>query len=671
MSCSNNNAVPKPSCSHDESRTNTTAQSSSGSIIINHDAHSSYGEEAEITGSYHQQDPSMIAIPQEQEQQHRDEPIMHPQEHNNLLISSSSQQDNDPFSTTTSKKPYGVVSFADEPLMSQHHDPVTEKQPATPSNNEATTTTTTGENLDSSPTIKPQERKRRISSRLPLTSMTSSSTTSMNEASTNGFDEEEESDDSSSCCSEDESQQDELSNQIQDNYFNARSRRVSLCAADILSVKKSEEQDGKTTPPTSSTSTARNNSILIVNEAINSYPSVNEIRSPREHSLDENSQTNTPKVYSSIIFEAKHDSKRIQQFEEITSNYHEYVTKNPKQFRKLIREGIPTKELMKTIWKRMVGSEELSNKYPGLYKKLTQLDETILEDDVHRIMKDVYRTYPQYEFFSEKDGPGQKALCRILKAYCYFDKQTGYCQGMAFICGFALMNLEDEEDTFWFFVQIMNNAKHGLKDIFCDGLPRLRMVMFMVSELVKLRLPDIHKHLEENYILPEMYASSILMTLCTNRFTFTASQRIWSIFLNEGWKIMVRLIVALLKLSRKELMGCNATEVTSKIYENAEQTDVETLLKYAFSVRLTSRLMTNLKAKYELVSLTEQEKQALRTQRENLRKIRSSSHIAGDSRTRSSSLQLPSMSSIFAKISNMFGLLDSREDDASLFKNNL
>lgn len=514
--------------------TTTTPTINSQSILMsnNNNTNQVQAEEKRCNGSF--QEEAIQPSPEEEEHQQPNETlnVIMQEENNHHLNLSSSQDASSRFSVVdhqfsgSSKK----ASFADEESNLSTITSSTNK--ACLSQEDITTTTTT---LDSSsPTqTSPQERKRRISSRLPLTSTDESTTTAVN-SSTNGFDEEdEESDDSSSSCYEDESQQDdELSNQIQDNYFNARSRRVSLCGDDILGVKKSEDEN-TTQPTTSSTSTARNvsNSILVVNEAINSYPSVNEIRSPRDD-LNE-----APKVYSSIIFESKHDSKRIQQFEEIAANYHEFVTKNPKQFRKLIREGIPTKELLKTIWKRMVGSEELSNKYPGLYKKLTQLDDTILEDDVHRIMKDVYRTYPQYEFFSEKDGPGQKALCRILKAYCYFDKQTGYCQGMAFICGFALMNLEDEEDTFWFFVQIMNNARHGLKDIFCEGLPRLRMVMFMVSELTKLRLPDIHKHLEDNYILPEMYASSILMTLCTNRFTFTASQRIWSIFLNEGWKM--------------------------------------------------------------------------------------------------------------------------------------
>jgi len=364
----------------------------------------------------------------------------------------------------------------------------------------------------------------------PTQSLTTTTTT---------FEQETDHDDCSSSTSEssgdmfdeeDDSFPALRSDTMREDYFSARSRRKTLRASDILSLKKNREEAVITREPSSS--------ILVVNEAINSYPSVNEmtksVNTPRGEANDES--PSQEKVYSSIIFESKHDSKRIKLFEDVLTNYQEFVSKNPNQFRKMIREGIPTKELLKAYWKRMLGSEELPNKYPGLYKKLAQHD-NILDDDTQKILKDVHRTYPQYEYFSEKDGPGQQTLIRILKAYCYFDTQTGYCQGMAFICGFALMNLEDEEDTFWFFVQIMNNTKHALKDIFSEGLPKLRLIMFMISELMNLRLPEVHKYLESQYILPEMYASSFLMTVCTNRFSFVSSQRIWSIFLNEGWKM--------------------------------------------------------------------------------------------------------------------------------------
>ncbi|KAL9644842.1 hypothetical protein ABK040_005324 [Willaertia magna] len=340
--------------------------------------------------------------------------------------------------------------------------------------------------------------------------------------------------------------------------------------------------------------------------------------------------------------------KKIKEFEEILNDYHNFAEKNPRQLRRLIRGGIPTRDLLKAYWKRFVGSEELPNKYPGLYKKLTQHEDTLADEA--KILKDVHRTYPQYSFFRQKDGEGQKSLFRILKAYAYFDKQVGYVQGMAFICGFALMNLEDEEETFWFFVQLINNTKHGLKDLFAPNLPLLRLLMHITEELMKLRMPDVYKLLQEQYVTPEMYASPFILALCTNRIPFIASQQIWSIFLNEGWKMIIRLIVGFFKLARNEIFECNATEIMSTIYKKAQDTDPEKILQVAFSVKLTTKMIREFTASYEQ-TLEMEERRQRQYQRENQKKLEEAIKQRNDSKRVNRS---NSFISFFEKIASVF-----------------
>ena len=71
------------------------------------------------------------------------------------------------------------------------------------------------------------------------------------------------------------------------------------------------------------------------------------------------------------------------------------------------------------------------------------------------IAKDIFRTYPDHEMFQERDGPGQRALFHVLKAYANYDPEVGYCQGMGFIVGLLLMNISSEALVFWTFVQLM------------------------------------------------------------------------------------------------------------------------------------------------------------------------------------------------------------------------
>ena len=81
--------------------------------------------------------------------------------------------------------------------------------------------------------------------------------------------------------------------------------------------------------------------------------------------------------------------------------------------------------------------------------------------------------------------------------------------------------------------------------------------------------------------------------------------------------------------------------------------------------------MHNMTIKYESCSLSEQEKKALKSQRETQRKIRSNSQlfIETDGKNKRT-ISLPSVSSIFAKFSNFIGLVDSREEDGRMFDPN-
>lgn len=57
------------------------------------------------------------------------------------------------------------------------------------------------------------------------------------------------------------------------------------------------------------------------------------------------------------------------------------------------------------------------------------------------IRRDIARTYPEHDFFKEKDGLGQESLFNVMKAYSLHDREVGYCQGSAFIVGLLLMQV--------------------------------------------------------------------------------------------------------------------------------------------------------------------------------------------------------------------------------------
>lgn len=101
--------------------------------------------------------------------------------------------------------------------------------------------------------------------------------------------------------------------------------------------------------------------------------------------------------------------------------------------RDLVRKGIPH-HFRAIVWQLLCGASEADKKQYADYIKATSACEKV-------IRRDIARTYPEHDFFKEKDGLGQEALFNVMKAYSLHDREVGYCQGSGFIVGLLLMQV--------------------------------------------------------------------------------------------------------------------------------------------------------------------------------------------------------------------------------------
>jgi hypothetical protein len=128
--------------------------------------------------------------------------------------------------------------------------------------------------------------------------------------------------------------------------------------------------------------------------------------------------------------------------------------KNP-PVKDLVRKGIPH-HFRAIAWQLLCSASDTDKKQYAEYIKATSACERV-------IRRDIARTYPEHDFFKEKDGLGQEALFNVMKAYSLHDREVGYCQGSGFIVGLLLMQMPEEE-AFAVLVQIMQ--QHRMRDMF-------------------------------------------------------------------------------------------------------------------------------------------------------------------------------------------------------------
>ncbi|KAJ3107009.1 hypothetical protein HDU97_004978 [Phlyctochytrium planicorne] len=270
-----------------------------------------------------------------------------------------------------------------------------------------------------------------------------------------------------------------------------------------------------------------------------------------------------------------------------------------------IRRGIPP-HLRSQIWQIMAGAQP--KHMEDIYKNL--LAE---ESPAERIIKrDIPRTFPKLEMFKEEDGPGQKSLFNLLKAYSVFDRDCGYCQGLSFVVAPLLMQNMSELEAFTLFVRLMEESpgrtshKYALRSLFTPEMSGLHQLLYQHSELVRLYLPRLFGHFVQNGIMADTYASPWFLTLFTYNFPLPLVFRIFDIIFAEGaTETMMRFSIAILKRNQDAILRENELEGILeflkggrlyKVYEN----DPERVVQDAMELEsvITTQLLEKINRNY-------------------------------------------------------------------------
>lgn len=226
--------------------------------------------------------------------------------------------------------------------------------------------------------------------------------------------------------------------------------------------------------------------------------------------------------------------------------------KNP-CVRELVRKGIP--QYFRAIaWQLLCNASDTDKKqYPEFIKATSACEKVI--------RRDIARTYPEHDFFKEKDGLGQEALFNVMKAYSLYDREVGYCQGSGFIVGLLLMQMPEEE-AFAVLVRIMQ--QHRMRDMFKPSMAELGLCMYQLENLVREQIPDLMIHFEQQAFQTTMYASSWFLTLFTTTLNLNISCRVMDIFLSEGMEFIFKVALALLIIGKDNLL-CLDMEAMLKV----------------------------------------------------------------------------------------------------------
>lgn len=231
------------------------------------------------------------------------------------------------------------------------------------------------------------------------------------------------------------------------------------------------------------------------------------------------------------------------------------------------KKGLPQRYRW-LVWRAITGWSTLYK--PGAYERILTLepDRKVAE----AIEKDLDRTFPGWEAF---DDFKKRELRTMLRAHAALFPSVGYVQGMNFIAGFLLFaageHADAAQDAFFMFVQIM--VKYRASLLFCDGLPLLKLLSFQFRELLEQVFPDVHAHLDENFVTAEMYVTKWVLTLFTQTLPFSVTARIWDIMLCDGLDFIVMASLGAVKLLRPKILKSETEDIIELLTWHSQDPD--------------------------------------------------------------------------------------------------
>ncbi|XP_034386547.1 ecotropic viral integration site 5 protein homolog isoform X4 [Cyclopterus lumpus] len=286
----------------------------------------------------------------------------------------------------------------------------------------------------------------------------------------------------------------------------------------------------------------------------------------------------------------------------IVNEWEEVRKKKEKQLKDLVKGGIPH-HFRAIVWQLLCNAQNMpiKDQYSELLKMTSPYEKLI--------RRDIARTYPEHDFFKEKDSLGQEVLFNVMKAYSLVDREVGYCQGSAFIVGLLLMQMPEEE-AFCVFVKLMQDYR--LRELFKPSMAELGLCMYQFEYMIQEQLPELHMHFQSQSFHTSMYASSWFLTIFLTSFPLPVATRIFDIFMCEGLEIVFRVGLAILQMNQTELIQLDMEGMLQhfqRVIPHQLDSGPDKVIQAAYQVKYNAKKMKKLEKEYTTIKSKEMEEQ--------------------------------------------------------------
>ncbi|XP_067394572.1 ecotropic viral integration site 5 protein homolog isoform X3 [Emydura macquarii macquarii] len=261
----------------------------------------------------------------------------------------------------------------------------------------------------------------------------------------------------------------------------------------------------------------------------------------------------------------------------IVNEWEDVHKKKEKQIKELVRKGVPH-HFRAIVWQLLCTAQSMpiKDQYSELLKMTSPCEKLI--------RRDIARTYPEHDFFKEKDSLGQEVLFNVMKM--------------------------PEEEAFCVFVKLMQDYR--LRELFKPSMAELGLCMYQFECMIQEQLPELYVHFQSQSFHTSMYASSWFLTIFLTTFPLPIATRIFDIFMSEGLEIVFRVGLAVLQMNQAELMQLDMEGMLQhfqKVIPHQFDSGPDKLIQASYQVKYNAKKMKKLEKEYTTIKTKEMEEQ--------------------------------------------------------------
>ncbi|PAA58994.1 hypothetical protein BOX15_Mlig007474g1, partial [Macrostomum lignano] len=318
----------------------------------------------------------------------------------------------------------------------------------------------------------------------------------------------------------------------------------------------------------------------------------------------------------------------------VLPNWQEFTSREAKKFRDLCWHGVPS-NARPQVWFRLLGNElriteELFDIHVSRARDMAEkqqlkpssasssanstdiVERTAEMNSLKLISLDVSRTLPDIKLF-QRGGPYHDRLFDLLAAYASFSPDTGYVQGMSFICAVLLLNCSSDYHAFVSFANLLSRPCLRAHYRFDERCMRAYELTF--EALLCENLPRLAKHFELHEFHMRPILTDWVFTIFAKNLQYDVACRIWDMFVHDGDAFLYRASLGILRLYESQLLTMDYSQMMELLKNPLPDLDIESLFD---NVKAVSMRLVNRSDRLEFAELFDQCVQDLNSDRVSL-----------------------------------------------------